>query len=580
MITLYFFAFLSGLVTIFAPCIWPLLPIILSSGVTGGRRKPLGIVTGIALSFLFATLLLALVLRVIPIDPELFRILGVAIILLLGITLLVPRYTRWLEGKVSQLSGSFGAVKSEGSGFWAGFITGAALGLVWSPCAGPILATVATVAATQGVNTAIFLIAFFFVAGVSVPLYGIALLGQKVFARMRVANRHTARIQQFFGAVIIAMAILIYTGYDKVLQVKILEACGSAGTWFMQLEQNDFIKNQLQELRSPGSATKESPGFQAGSLAQLGVAPDFTGIETWLNTENEQALSLQKDLQGKVVLVDFWTYSCINCIRTLPYVRSWHEKYQDAGFTVVGVHTPEFLFEHKTSNVKEAIARHQLSYPVALDNDYATWTAYQNRYWPARYLIDAEGNIRYTHFGEGDYEETEAAIQKLLQEAGQTSEAGFVSVEAEEGGSGQQTRETYLGLDRMERFWATPKPALGEQVFVLSQALPLHYWGYKGTWQVESERAIASPGSALQLQSKAKKVFLVMGSATPGARVEVWLDGQPIMVDQAGKDVKNGVVTVKEERLYELVNLPKVGTHTLELLFPEGQVAVYAFTFS
>ncbi len=579
--TLYFFAFLSGLVTIFAPCIWPLLPIILSSGVTGGHKKPLGIVAGIAVSFLFATLLLALLLRVLPIDPEIFRIVGVAVIILLGVTLLIPRYSKWLEGKVSRLTGFFGVTRNEGNGFWAGFVTGAALGLVWSPCAGPILATVATVAATQGVSLVIFLIALFFVAGVSVPLFIIAFFGQKVFGRMRKANKHTARIQQVFGLVIIATGILIYTGYDKVFQAKFLEVCGVAGSWFTSFEQNERLTERLQELRSPGLQTKGWLNEESGKLSDQGQAPEFRGISNWLNTENGEAISLEENLKGKVVLVDFWTYSCINCIRTIPYVQGWHEKYKDAGFTVVGVHTPEFLFEHKTGNVKDAIAKYQITYPVAQDNDYGTWEAYNNRYWPAHYLIDAEGKIRYTHFGEGQYEETEAAIQTLLQEAGQKAETGFVEVEAEQGGSGTQTRETYLGLSRMERFRSLPsRPVLGEQIFVLSAALPLNFWGYKGTWTVEQERAVAHPDAGLQFQVKAKKIFLVMGPQTGQASVEVWLDGSPISETMAGRDVKAGKVTVTEERLYELMDGEKSGEHTLELYFPEGGVAVYAFTFS
>lgn len=582
--TLYFFAFLSGLVTIFAPCIWPLLPIILSSGVTGGRKKPIGIVTGISLSFLFATLALTFVLRIFPIDPEIFRLAGIGIIILLGVTLLIPSLTIWLEGKVSKLSSRLAPVQSTGTGFSAGFIIGAALGLVWSPCAGPILATVATVAATQGVSLDIFLIALFFVLGVSVPLFTIAFLGQKAFARMRGANKYTARIQQIFGGVIIVTGLLIYTGYDKTLQSKFLEICGSAGTWLTSFESSNRITTQLEALRMPGGAGRMFPEpteTNNGTLPDLGPAPEFSGVSTWLNTEAGAPLSMSRDLKGKVVLIDFWTYSCINCIRTIPYVRGWHEKYKESGFTVVGVHTPEFLFEHKTDNVKEAISKYNLTYPVAQDNEYATWRAYSNRYWPAHYLIDAEGRIRYVHFGEGHYEETEAAIQQLLKEAGQKAQSGFVEVEAEAGGTGNQTRETYLGLSRMERFQSLPQPvAIGEQVFVLTKPLSVHTWGYKGTWKIEEERAIAGDDAALQFQVRAQKVFLVMGSSSAEAPVEVWLNGKPISPSQAGKDVKDGKILVTEERLYEVVNNKESQEQSLELFFPAGDVAVYAFTFS
>lgn len=282
------------------------------------------------------------------------------------------------------------------------------------------------------------------------------------------------------------------------------------------------------------------------------------------------------------MLIDFWTYSCINCIRTLPYVKSWHEKYRASGFSVVGVHTPEFLFEHKKENVLSAIEKYDISYPVAQDNDYGTWEAYENRYWPAHYLIDATGRIRYIHFGEGNYEETEAAIQALLKEAGRQSDDAFVQVEAEEKGTGRQTHETYLGLARMERFVSTPNPTrTGSYQFQIGTTLPVHNWGYIGNWDVEQERALAQSQSALRFQIKAKKVFLVMGPAQnqSSSLVEIWVDGT-LVQSGVGKDVVNGKVNVTEERLYELLNLESLEEHTLELRFPDGNTAVYAFTFS
>ena len=578
---LYFFAFLSGLVTIFAPCIWPLLPIILSSGASEGPKKPLGIIVGLSISFLFFTLLLASLLKVFPIDPEIFRALGVLIIMFFGITLLVPKLTVWLEGAVSRFSARFGSVGAkQGNGFGGGVVTGAALGVVWSPCAGPILATVATLAATSGVSLTIFLIALAFVLGVSVPLFFIAFLGQQIFAKMRRVNKYTPRIQQAFGVLVITAGVMIYTGYDKTLQAKIIALCGGSEGFLGAFEESGIVTQKLSELR--GQSAESTPGkvVAGSSLPDYGAAAEFVGISQWLNTEDGKPLSLYADLKGKVVLIDFWTYSCINCIRTLPYVEGWYEKYKEAGFTVVGIHTPEFLFEHKTENVKEAIQRYALTYPVAQDNEYATWQAYKNRYWPAHYLIDAEGRIRYTHFGEGNYEETEAAIQSLLKEVGRTSQSGFVEVEAEAGGSGKQTPETYVGLNRMERFQSTPKPVVGEQIFMLTEAIPLHAWGYKGTWTVEAERAIAGPDAAIQLRAQAKKIFLVMGANKGSAPVEVWLDGKRIEESLAGRDVQEGKVTVNEERLYELMSGEAVGEHTIELIFPEGNVSVYAFTFS
>lgn len=419
MSVLIVFAFLSGLVTIFAPCIWPILPIVLSASTGAGERKPFGMVLGLATSFLVATLALASVIRVIPFDPELLRTLSVIVIAFLGLTLLLPAMGAKLEGIVSRFA-SFGGrfTNNSGSGFWSGFVTGFALGLVWSPCAGPILATVATLAATQAVNFQVLVIAIAFVSGVAVPLFILAFLGQKILTKTRVFSRYTRLIQQIFGAIMILAALAIYTGYDKTLQTRLLDTFPRYERFLNGLEKNDAVQEKLDILKEN---TKEMPlpkptplsMIKKPALASLGEAQDFTGIEHWLNTDAPISIT---DLKGKVVLVDFFTYSCINCIRTLPFVTGWYEKYKDQGFVVIGIHTPEFEYEKKTSNVEAALKKYSITYPVAQDNDYVTWQAYKNRYWPAQYLVDKQGNIRRTHFGEGQYEETEQAIRDLLDE--------------------------------------------------------------------------------------------------------------------------------------------------------------------
>lgn len=414
------FAFLSGVVTIFAPCIWPILPIVLSAGATGGERKPLGIVSGLAVSFMFATLALALIVQVIPFDPEFLRFFAVGIIALLGLALIIPVLGAQLEGVVSRLT-FFGGrfIQNAGSGYWSGFLTGFALGLVWSPCAGPILATIATLAATQAVSFQVVLIALSFVFGVSLPLFMLAVLGKTVLTKTRALAPYTKRIQQIFGLIMILAAGTIYTGYDKVLQTKLLDTFPSYGSFLGGLEKNDTVKQKLDELKrtdtkdQPLQKRVESKALTGENLPQYGKAPEFVDIEKWLNTDT--TLTMQH-LRGKVVLVHFWTYGCINCIRTLPYVTGWYEKYHDQGFIVIGVHTPEFSSERQTENVMEALRKYQIHYPVAQDNNYATWMAYNNSYWPAQYLIDKEGNIRFTHFGEGKYQEIEEAIQSLLDE--------------------------------------------------------------------------------------------------------------------------------------------------------------------
>ncbi len=582
--TLILFAFLSGVVTIAAPCIWPILPIVLSAGATGGRRRPVGVVTGLVVSFTVATLSLASIVRVIPIDPESLRILAVVVIGFLGVSLLVPALGSRLEAAVSRLSGRFGGVSQKGDGFKGGFLAGLALGIVWSPCAGPILAAVATLAATRSVSVEATFITLAFGIGIAIPLYLFAVFGRKLLFANRLLRAHTGRIQQVFGVVMILAALAIHTGYDRILQAKILDIFPNYGSLLNSFENRPEVERSLGKLRG-SEPSVVSDGIDSvrkflSALPVLGAAPDFRGISTWLNTD-EKPLSMA-DLRGKVVLVDFWTYSCINCVRTLPYVTGWYEKYKDDGFVVVGVHTPEFQFEHKTENVLEALKRYGIGYPVAQDNDYGTWRAYANRYWPAHYLIDAQGRIRYTHFGEGKYDVTEKNIRSLLDEAGMSVRNGETLSLGNESATSGTTPETYLGLARMERF-ASPEPAEpSSRDYSIPSEIPLHSFAYGGKWGLENERAVAGgPGASLALRFKGDKVFLVM-SPPEGATgmVSVFLDGAIIPSDVAGADAKNGVITVDSDRLYELTDFHGAGgEHTLRLEFDAPGVAAYAFTF-
>jgi cytochrome c biogenesis protein CcdA/thiol-disulfide isomerase/thioredoxin len=586
MFLLLIFAFLSGVVTIFSPCIWPILPIILSTGVSGGERKPLGVVTGLMVSFTLFTLTLSYILKVVPIDPDTLRLFAVVMISFLGLVLAVPLLGRYLEAWVSRLSG-LGGLSKTGSGFKGGFITGFALGLVWSPCAGPILATVATLAATQSLNLAIISVAVAFVLGVGLPLFILAFLGQRILSRTRALSPYTGRIQQVFGVIIILAALAIYTGYDQTLQVKFANFCSANGiTLLERFQTNTLVTEALDKLRNPDKADGQSTGLfknlisGASNLPDLGPAPEFVGIMNWLNVDKPLAMS---ELRGKVVLIDFWTYSCINCIRTLPFVTSWYEKYKDQGLVVVGVHTPEFEFEKKTANVADAIKKYNITYPVAQDNSYATWKAYDNHYWPAHYLIDAEGHVRRVHFGEGKYEEMEAAVVELLRESGQTVSDRMTTEVAIEMPGRNTTPETYLGRSRMERFVSPEAPKVGEQQFTSPQNIPVDSFAYSGQWQVESERSLAGLGAGIKLQFKGKKVFLVMSpqDTDRASSVMVILDGKPISAGVSGKDVVGSQVTVNEDRLYELVNLGDIaGEHLLELRFETAGTGVYAFTFS
>jgi cytochrome c biogenesis protein CcdA/thiol-disulfide isomerase/thioredoxin len=588
MTTLLFFAFLSGMVTIAAPCIWPILPIVLSAGATGGRRRPLGIVAGLVLSFTVVTLALSSLVRVLPIDPESLRLLAVVVIGILGISLLVPAIGARLEAAVSRLSGRFGGVSQEGEGFKGGFLAGLALGVVWSPCAGPILAAVATLAATRAVTFEAVLVTLAFGIGIAIPLFLFALFGQKLFSANRFLRAYTGRIQQVFGGIMILAALAIWGGYDKTLQSKILDVFPEYGNFLLRFEDRPEVERSLEQLREKNMKNDEvsdglKPKGDESALPDLGTAPEFRGISTWLNTDGKP-ISMA-DLRGQVVLVDFWTYSCINCIRTLPYVTGWYEKYKDDGFVVVGVHTPEFAFEHKTENVQDAMNRYGIGYPVAQDNDYGTWKAYKNRYWPAHYLIDAQGRVRYTHFGEGEYDTTEKNIQALLAEAGMlemNGESRITNQEEEKVQIRNRTPETYLGLARMDRF-ASPETAVPVAwEYTVPGVIPLHSFAYGGRWNIDAERAVSGEvGSSITLRFEGNKVFLVL--APPDGltgTVAVFLDGRAVSADVSGGDLKKGSVFIDSDRLYELIDLHGAdGEHTLRLEFGMPGTSAYAFTF-
>ncbi|MBI4130313.1 cytochrome c biogenesis protein DipZ [Candidatus Roizmanbacteria bacterium] len=585
MIILLVFAFLSGLVTILAPCIWPLLPIILSASTSGGKRKPLGITLGIIISFAVFTLTISYIVKIIPFDPEVLRYVAVGVIGVLGLMLVVPPLGRILEGYVSMLSGRVGGVgrlgKNQKEGFTGGLLVGLALGIVWTPCAGPILATIATLAATRAVTIEIVFVTLVYVIGVGIPLFFFAAFGQQLFTKSKRLNRYTGRIQQIFGVVMILTALSIATGYDRVLQAKLLDAIPSYSRFLNQLESNDSVKNQLDRLRGKEQMKKEDMKFptteEFDRLPKLQKAPEFVGINNWLNTDEE--LSLEK-LRGKVVLVDFWTYTCINCIRTFPHLKNWYETYKEDGFVIVGVHTPEFEFEKKTENVEMALKQYGLTYPVAQDNDYETWRAYDNHYWPAHYLVDKEGYIRYFHFGEGKYDETEKAIRELIAENG-TEITKTASVMEDQTPKAQQTPETYLGLARMERLAATVSPQSGINVFPVEHQDPaLHHFKFEGTWNLAEEYAESGENATLTLHFLADKVFLVITPRQKSDQVRVLLDGKSISSGQEGIDVVDGLVVLDEARLYELVDLQgNRGEHILRLEFPDAGTQVFAFTF-
>ena len=591
MALLILFGFVAGAATALSPCVLPVLPIALSAGATGGRRRPLGIVAGLAVSFTFATVALVYVISALGLPDDLLRKLAIFVLLAFGISLMIPPLAARLEAWLSRFAGMAGGPRSGGGdGFWSGVAVGGSLGFVYAPCAGPILAGVITVSASQSFNTGRLAVALSYGLGSAVVLYFLMLGGRRVIAPL---SRRGSGFQVAMGAVMVVVALAMLGNYDVKFQNKIASSLPS----FLvnpskSLEDTGSARKALADVRggsggalgeasaeaavtgSSASGGSEATGRSSG-LPVIGAAPEFTDTQQWFNTPGDRPLTL-KSLRGRVVLVDFWTYSCINCLRTLPYLTAWDKRYRKDGLTIVGIHSPEFPFEKDAGNVGEAIQRNGIEYPVAQDNDLANFTRYGTEYWPAEYFIDAKGRVRYVHFGEGEYGEKEKVIRELLAEAGHSVGAGESGARGIEASTGVTTPESYLGSLRADRFVNGPIAA-GRHDFGSPGAPPTNGLAYSGRWKVEPESATAE-GGALELSFGARRVYLVLGSPGQSRRVRVLLDGRPIPDRLAGSDVHNGVVTVSGQRLYDLVDLPKVEDRTLRLV-PEAGVMGYAFTF-
>jgi len=583
MALLVLFGFIAGAATALSPCVLPVLPIALSAGATGGRRRPLGIVAGLAVSFTFATVALVYVISALGLPDDLLRKLAIAVLIAFGLSLMIPPLAARIEAAMSRFAGRAG-VKSGGDGFWSGTAVGASLGLVYAPCAGPILAGVITVSASQPFTAGRLAVALSYGIGSATVLYLLMLGGRRLISPLA---RRGIGLQVAMGAVMVAVALAMLGNYD----VRFQNAIASDLPSFLvnpskSLEDTSAARSALADVRGgsggglgqAAAGAAERPGSVSGrqsGLPVLGEAPEFVDTQRWFNTPGDRPLAL-RSLRGRVVLVDFWTYSCINCLRTLPYLTSWDRRYRRDGLTIVGVHSPEFPFEKDAGNVAEAIQRNGIEYPVVQDNDLATFAAYGTEYWPAEYFVDSRGRVRYVHFGEGEYGEKEKVIRELLAEAGRRPGAGGSRAKGIEASAGVTTPESYLGSLRADRFSNGPIVP-GTHDFGQPSAPPPNQLAYSGRWKIGPESA-TSAGGALQLSFGARRVYLVLGSPGQSRRVRVLLDGHPIAARLAGSDVHHGVVTVDSQRLYDLVDLPQVEHRVLRLI-PEPGVMGYAFTF-
>jgi cytochrome c biogenesis protein CcdA/thiol-disulfide isomerase/thioredoxin len=542
---LLIFAFVAGAGTAVSPCVLPVLPALLSAGATGGRRRPLGIVLGLALTFTLTVAVLAKVVSGVGLGDSVLRDIAIGVLLVFGVALAVPSVAARIEAPLSRLA-RFGP-KDAGDGFWSGVTVGAALGFVYTPCAGPILAAVISVGATTGTTLRTLLVALAYAAGSAIVLLALMLGGRRLIPR-------TLNVQRVLGAVLIATAVGMIAQLDVRAEKAIAEHAPNANL-AAGLEDSNAVGNRLNSIR-PRSKFAEHTSAKVGprsKLPVLGTAPGFTGTQRWFNSK---PLSLDA-LRGRVVLIDFWTYTCINCIRTLPYLKAWDARYRDAGLTIVGVHSPEFSFEKGAGNVQRAIKSFGIRYPVVQDNDLATWSAWGNQYWPAEYLIDAQGKVRHVHFGEGEYGQSENAIRSLLAE--RDPQLGSKAKPRDPFTiSAATTPETYVGSARAQG-WAPSKPQNGTHTYTPPLSLPTSRFALGGTWRVTPEDATAVRDATLTAHVHARHVYLVLGG-----NGTVTVNGRPIRVTH--------------QRLYTLADYPTDGEHVLRLGFTRG-VSAFAFTF-
>jgi cytochrome c biogenesis protein CcdA/thiol-disulfide isomerase/thioredoxin len=548
----------------------------------------------LAATFTIAIVALAQLVKGVGLASGAARTLAIIVLVVFGVVLLIPELAERIQAPLSRLA-RFGP-RTRGNGFWSGVGVGAALGFVCAPCAGPILAAVTSVSASGGASARVVAVALSYALGLSAVMLVYGLGGRAVLGRVRRHARGNV-VERGLGVVLLLTGVLMAFNLDVRFEEALARNTSLPAVLVdptRALENSGAVENRLATLR-PASrfAQRQSqaagtpvasvagvsiPGVRTPTLAKLGPAPAFRQTQRWFNTPGGRPLTLA-GLHGHVVLVDFWTYTCINCIRTLPFLKGLYATYHRYGLDVVGVETPEFTFEQEASNVEQAIRSDGLSYPVVQDNRYGTWNAYQNRYWPAEYLIDARGVIRHTQFGEGSYKPDEAAVRELLYEAGARHLPPPMGAHATLPSNQLGTPETYLDPNRSQGF-AQPLRS-GTHFYAGVRSPPINQFGLHGVWTVGSQSATpTSARASISGGFQAAHVYLVMTSAGNRPRtVRVLLGGRPIAARYAGADVRpGGYVTVRGQRLYSLISLPSAAQGAFTIQIPRG-VRAYDFTF-
>ncbi len=583
---LFFLAYVGGALTIVSPCILPVLPFVFARADRSFARSGLPMLVGMAATFAGVATLAAVGGGWAVTANQYGRGVALIVLALFGVTLIFPQLADRVARPFVALGARFAQVADRNSAAGRSTIVpslllGVATGLLWAPCAGPVLGLILTGAALQGASARTSLLLLAYAAGAATSLALALLVGGRVFTAMKKSLGAGEWVRRGLGVAVLVAVAAIALGADTGVLTRLSLASTAS------LEQGLVRKIHPDSAVNTALATDVARAT-AGSPEALpveGAMPPLAGAVAWLNS----APLTTEGLKGKVVLIDFWTYSCVNCLRALPYVEAWYEKYKSQGLVVIGVHAPEFAFEKNVDNVKKAVTDLKITYPIAIDNDYTIWRAFSNEYWPAHYFIDAQGRIRHHHFGEGAYDEGERVIQQLLAEAGKTSVTGGLvavngaGVEAAADMNDVQSDETYIGYDRAERF-ASPGGAIHDAPHTYTARVPkLNDWALSGSWTVGLQSAaLVAGGGGITYKFHARDLHLVLGPGADGkpVRFRITIDGAAPGANH-GTDVDaggNGVVT--SQRLYQLIRQQGAITdHTFEITFLDAGVLAYAFTF-
>ena len=564
---------LGGLITGISPCIIPVLPVIfLTAGAQSARfesqddaaparrSRPFLVIAGLIVSFTLVTLVGSLILGALGLPPDIIRWLGIIVLLLIGVGLLVPRFEQVLEKPFGWIPTKH--VNNRGSGFGVGL----ALGAVFVPCAGPVLAAIIVAGSTGQIGVGTIVLTTSFAIGVAVPLLVFALAGRGVIERIRAFRTRERGLRITAGIAMLALAVGLVFNLPQALQQLLPDYTADLQKELSESEAGESALG-LGGLVTDENRMLDNCENGAPELADCGTAPAIRGIESWLNTENGAAVNLD-DLKGKVVLIDFWAYSCINCQRAIPHVNAWYDAYADAGLEVIGVHSPEYAFEKNPANVAAGAVDFNIEYPVALDNSLSTWTAYRNRYWPAHYLIDANGVVRHISFGEGNYAVTEQLIRELLQDADPTVELPpATEIEDNTPASGETTRETFLGSSKDVNYGGTEPYRAGEGSFRFPSEQPADSFALSGEWTIETQfiTPTADKPASIRLDYRAREVRMVLAGS-----------GTIVVRDSEGSE--QTIVVDGTPRSYELLNGSDLGAGQLTVEISPG-VQAYSFTF-